>query len=86
MSRFVVLVLAVVVFFWLLRRALGSRRRDDPHSGGSKEDADAVPDLVSCARCGVLVPRDLAFVDENAGFPATGRHYCSEEHRRLGPG
>lgn len=86
MNRIIVLVVAVLIFFWLLKRALGGRRRDDSPSGGPKKDADAVPDLVACARCGVLVPRDLAFVDESAASPATGSHFCSEEHRRLGPG
>ena len=35
-------------------------------------------DLVGCAHCGVLLPRAEA-------RGALGRHYCSEEHARLGP-
>jgi len=35
-------------------------------------------ELVGCAHCGVLLPRAEA-------RGALGRHYCSEEHARLGP-
>ena len=35
-------------------------------------------ELIGCAHCGVLLPRTEARA-------ADGRHYCSEEHARLGP-
>lgn len=33
--------------------------------------------MVACARCGVHLP-------ESEAVQAEGRHFCSEEHRRLG--
>ena len=35
-------------------------------------------ELIGCAHCGVLLPRAEARA-------ADGRHYCSDEHARLGP-
>ncbi len=57
-------------------------RADDPAQTG----AEAVPDLVACARCGVLVPKNLAIGEEGAAPLNAPRLYCCEEHRRLGPG
>lgn len=85
MSRVVIIVAAVLVFFWLLRRALASRKQD----GGAERQnpppaqAAATPDLVSCAHCGVHLPKGEAMEAVDGG-PA-GRFYCSDEHRRLGP-
>ncbi|HXM82197.1 MAG TPA: PP0621 family protein [Burkholderiales bacterium] len=74
MGKLIVLVLLVVVAVWLVRRAL----RSGQHAG-----VDSKPpvhgDLVSCAHCGVHVPRSEA---REAG----GGLYCSEDHARLGPG
>ena len=74
MGKLIVLVLLVVVAVWLLRRALRS---------GPRPEVDSKPavhgDLVSCAHCGVHLPRSEA---RTAGE----RLYCSEEHARLGPG
>lgn len=69
MGRLILLALAVLVLVWLLRRALRSR-------GGPLPPPPA--ELVSCAHCGVLLPRAEARGD-------AGLHYCSEEHARLGP-
>ena len=75
MGRLIVIVLVVFALLWLLRRALASPRKDDapPQAPG-----EAKGDLVSCAHCGVNLPRTEA---RSAG----GRHYCSEEHWRAGP-
>ena len=70
--RFVLLVLLVVVAFWVIRRALRSFNRPD-----IREKPPIQGDLVSCARCGVHLPRAEA---REAG----GALYCSEEHARLG--
>jgi hypothetical protein len=74
MGRLLVLVLIVVVIVWALKRALADPRgRARGTAGGAAEG-----DLVSCAHCGVNLPKAEA---RSAG----GRHYCSEEHWRLGP-
>jgi len=71
MGRLLFLGLIVVVVVWLLRRALAGPRQ--------RQDAEAPQgELVSCAHCGVNLPRAEA---RSAG----GRNYCSEEHWRLGP-
>ena len=74
MGRLIVLLLLACVAVWYLRRVV---RRFE---GEDHEPRDGAPvrDLVSCARCGVHVPRPEA---REAG----GALYCSEEHARLGP-
>ena len=75
MTKLIILGVAVVAIVWLLRRALaGPRKRDAPPQAPGEPKGD----LVSCAQCGVNLPRAEA---RSAG----GRHYCSEEHWRLGP-
>ena len=72
MGRLIVLLLLAVAAVWYLRRVVRRfENRDAPRS-------PPAPDLVSCARCGVHVPRPEA---REAG----GALYCSEEHARLGP-
>jgi len=75
MGRLIVLGLIAVVVVWLLRRALAgpSKPEAPPQAPGGLPG-----DLVTCAQCGVNLPRSEA---RSAG----GRHYCSEEHWRLGP-
>jgi uncharacterized protein len=75
-GRIILIILAVLLVAWLLRRALESRaaRGVDAADEGSKAQGE----LVSCAHCGVHLPKAEA---RTAG----GRHYCSEEHWRLGP-
>jgi uncharacterized protein len=71
MGRLIFIVVVVVALVWLLRRALAGPRR--PPAPGA-----APGELVSCAHCGVNLPKPEA---RSAG----GRFYCSEEHSRLGP-
>ena len=73
MGRLIVLLLLAVVAIWYLRRVV--RRFEGEERDG--RGGTAVPDLVSCARCGVHVPRPEA---REAG----GALYCSDEHARLG--
>ena len=75
MGRLILIGIAVLIVIWLLRRAFAA-----PRSGDKGSDAPGEPkgDLVSCAHCGVNLPKSEA---RSAG----GRHYCSEEHWRLGP-
>jgi uncharacterized protein len=73
--RFLVLIALVVLAVWLVRRAfLRAAGR-----GQQRKEAPLQQDLVSCARCGVHLPRSEA---REAG----GRLFCGEEHARLGAG
>ena len=72
MGRILLIILALFVLVWLLRGVLLLRKREP----GPQEKLPA--DLVSCAHCGVHLPRAEA-------RSAEGRSYCSEEHGRLGP-
>ena len=74
MGRLIVLVLLVVIAVWLIRRALRA-----PSAGKEDVSRSLKGELVSCARCGLHLPRGEA-------RSAEGRLYCSEEHARLGPG
>jgi uncharacterized protein len=75
MGRLILIVVIVALVVWLLRRALaGPRKADAPPQAPGEPKGD----LVSCAHCGVNLPKAEA---RSAG----GRHYCSEEHWRLGP-
>jgi uncharacterized protein len=72
--RFLLLVILVVVAIWAIRRALRAVSRDD-----SAARPVAPGELVSCARCGLHLPRTEA-------REAQGGLYCSDEHARLGAG
>jgi uncharacterized protein len=72
MSRLILIALVVLFVVWLVKRALASGAPSRPPADAPKGD------LVACAHCGVNLPRSEA---RSAG----GRHYCSEEHWRLGP-
>ncbi|MCC6210170.1 MAG: hypothetical protein IT513_03895 [Burkholderiales bacterium] len=74
MGRLLLILAIVIAVVWLLRRALaGPRKQASGESPGA-----AGGDLVSCAHCGVNLPKTEA---RSAG----GRYYCSEEHWRAGP-
>ncbi len=75
MGRLIVLILIVVIAFWLIRKALRKARG----AGPLQKEGAVQQDLVSCARCGVHLPRGEA-------READGRLYCGEEHARLGSG
>ena len=75
MGRLIVLILLVVVAVWLIRRALRGRDAKKDLSGNDFLKGE----LVSCARCGLNLPRAEA-------RPADGKLYCSDDHARLGPG
>ena len=74
MGRLILIVLVAVLVLWLLRRAMAGGKAKAPPPG----EASATAELVSCAHCGVNLPKAEA---RSAG----GRDYCSEEHWRLGP-
>jgi uncharacterized protein len=66
-------VLALVIYLALRARSLGASRRYGK-SATPNEQAEAI---VACCRCGVHVPASESLLKD-------GRHYCSDEHRRLG--
>jgi len=74
MGRLILIGLVVLLLVWLLRRALAGPRSAKP----PEQTGEPKGDLVNCAHCGVNLPKAEA---RSAG----GRHYCSEEHWRLGP-
>ena len=74
MGRFLILVLLVVIAIWLVRRAL---RASDKTGVSQKPPIQG--ELVTCARCGLNLPRTEARESQ-------GILYCSEEHARLGRG
>ncbi len=78
MARFLILVAIIVgVAWWVLGRAARASARGNMPAGGRKPGP--VQDVVSCAHCGVHLPRGDALADGE-------RLYCSEDHRRLGSG
>jgi uncharacterized protein len=72
--RFILLVVLVVIAFLVIKRALRSFNKPN-----IPEKPPIQGELVSCARCGVHLPRSEA---RQAG----GALFCSEEHARLGSG
>ena len=72
MGRFLVLVVLVLVAIWLVKRALRSSQ-----NRGAREKPPVQGDLVTCARCGLNLPRSEA-------SESGGALFCSAEHARLG--
>jgi len=75
MGRLILIALVVLFVVWLVKRALAAGGFEERATGPASATQGA---LVSCAHCGVNLPKSEA---RSAG----GRHYCSEEHWRLGP-
>jgi uncharacterized protein len=76
LGRIILVIVLVAVVLWLVRTALAATRSGQKESRSEKQGEQG--DLVACAHCGVNLPKSEA---RSAG----GRHYCSEEHWRLGP-
>ncbi|MFN3883942.1 MAG: PP0621 family protein [Rhodocyclaceae bacterium] len=74
MSKLLLLLIVFAVIVWLLTRP----RRADAPGADTAPSAKPAEKMVSCARCGVHLP-------ESEAVAAQGRHYCSDEHRQLGP-
>lgn len=67
MSRLIFIVVIIALVYWLLK----SFRRKTP-----KQDDSAQPqDMVSCAYCGLHLPKSEGVVDQ-------GKYYCSLAHSR----
>ena len=69
--KFVLLVLAVLALCWLLGRSL--RRRVPPPDAPSAPPRE-LQAMLSCAHCGVHLPRDEA-------LPGRGGVFCDATHR-----
>ena len=82
MTKLILIAVGVLVIFWLLRRALAGQRKSDAPPAAPGE---AKGDLVSCAHCGVNLPKGETYAVRGVPPSAGGRHYCSEEHWRAGP-
>lgn len=78
--KYLVVMVVVGLGLWLLLGRLrgGSGPGDDARRGPGKPPAGPV-EMVQCAHCGL----HLASSD---ALPEGSRLYCSEGHRRLGPG
>lgn len=72
--KLLVVLLALLFGVWLWRRG----RRVQAHGGAARANATPQP-MISCAHCGVHLPRDAA-VSGRAGL------YCSPEHQREAEG
>lgn len=73
MSRilfFVLLALAIYLLWRLLQKK-------QPPSAGAESNVPRLP-MVSCATCGLHVPREEALIQDD-------RYFCCEEHRRAMP-
>ena len=73
MGRLFILIMLALAAVWLVKRALGKPPGEAPRAADAGQG-----DLVSCAQCGVHLPRAEARL-------AGDRIYCSDEHARLGP-
>lgn len=67
MARLIFLVVAIALVYWLLRRF-----RQPPTE---PRDVSQPEDMVSCAHCGLNLPKSEA-------IPSGDNYYCCEAHRR----
>ncbi len=65
-------ILVIFIVLWLIVRLI-RRHLLPPAKGGPLQKGEK---MVRCDHCGTFVPAGEAVA-------AKGRHYCSEEHRRL---
>ncbi len=75
MLRLLFWIAVVIAAIWLVRRALAAAQAKDL----PKQPPPLDGELVSCARCGVHLPRAEAKA-------AQGKLFCSADHARLGAG
>jgi uncharacterized protein len=70
--KFVLLLIAVFALLWMLRGGL--RRRMRPPDVRPAAPKDAAQAMLTCAHCGVHLPRDEA-------LPGRGGVFCDAAHR-----
>ncbi len=71
--KFALLILAIVVLLWLLR---GARRRVSAPPPKPAEPAAPPQPMLTCAQCGLHLPRDEA-------LPGRGGVFCGDAHRKA---
>lgn len=64
-------VLAIAIWYWLVQR------KNPTDSTETRTPPGTAENIVVCAHCHLHVP-------ESEAIQAEGRHYCCEEHRKLG--
>ena len=74
--KYLVLLLVLAVAYMVWRQG----RLAKPGAGAAKPTAAAPEDMVSCAQCGLHLPRPEAIAGPD------GALYCSSEHRRIAAG
>ncbi len=80
--KYLLVLLVVGLGLWMLvsrLRGADAKRRDGSAPGKGQPGGAGPVEMVQCAHCGL----HLASVD---AVPEGSRLYCSETHRRLGPG
>ncbi|MHB1360077.1 MAG: PP0621 family protein [Rhodocyclaceae bacterium] len=74
MFKVILLILAILLVYWFF----WGQRKKNPADDAADKSAPARPEkMVICAHCQLHVP-------ESECVMADGRHYCSDEHARLG--
>ncbi|MDO9601877.1 MAG: PP0621 family protein [Rhodocyclaceae bacterium] len=74
MFKVILLILAILLVYWFF----WGQRKKNPADTSADKSAPASPEkMVICAHCQLHVP-------ESECVMADGRHYCSDEHARLG--
>ena len=77
--RLALLILAVVVLLWLVRGAVRRRaaaQRPEPTAATAASDATSPQPMLTCAHCGLHLPRDEA-------LPGRGGVFCGDAHRKA---
>lgn len=73
MSRLIFIVIIIALVYWLLTSY--RRRSNKPSDVAKPQDATKPQDMVSCAHCGVHLPKsESRLVD--------GKYYCCDAHSR----
>ena len=76
--KFLLLLIAVIVLFWLLRGSWRRTRRPPPSPppGAKPAETDEPQPMLSCAHCGLHLPRDES-------LPGRGGVFCGAAHREA---
>ena len=72
--KFLLFVMAVLVLLWLLRGSLRRLRRPPPPPAARPAPDEGPLPMLSCAQCGLHLPRDEA-------LPGRGGVFCGAAHR-----